>query len=444
MKLAVHPGQFRFLTSKARKVLMDGGRGAAKSYALALSVAQRASVKGAREGLVRKHLNNLRATTLKTLLEGDGRTPPILPPGSYRHDRATQTIRLRGGGEIVYFGLPNSNPQKAGSYNLSGLAIEEITELTEAEYLMLLGCVRLEVPGLSPQTRGVCNPDVPSHWVARHFGITLNYTPAQGTERIFASPYDNKANLHPDFLTELEAMTGVARARFLDGKWVASERLVYDKWDRRVHMVEKGGPWARVIVGVDDGYNAPFVALRICQASDETVHVEAEVYRRKLVLAEKIQAVRSVAAGAEAVLVDPSAASLIADFCKADLPAMAADNEVIPGIDRVQARLNIRADGLPGLTVSPECVETIREFESYERKVHRATGTVLDEPDKSKSVDHAMDPLRYVVTYLDGGPNMVQGFAGGDPEPRVGDNGGAYEVTLDFDKMRQDPDFGFD
>jgi phage terminase large subunit len=104
---------------------------------------------------------------------------------------------------------------------------------------------------------------------------------------------------------------------------------------------------------------------------------------------------------AEAVQVDPSAAGLIAEMESEGLPANAADNTVVDGIQGVKARLAIAGDGKPRLTMSNACANTIGEFESYAWR--ERSGNMLDEPEKIN--DHAMDALRYTLRYLDGNTN---------------------------------------
>jgi phage terminase large subunit len=90
--------------------------------------------------------------------------------------------------------------------------------------------------------------------------------------------------------------------------------------------------------------------------------------------------------------VDPSAAGLIAEMQTLGLPVHGANNDISQGIQVVKARLVVRGDGLPGLTVEPDCIETISEYEAYvwARDKH---GEPLDKPLKEN--DHAMDAARY-------------------------------------------------
>ena len=86
------PKQFDFVKSEAREVLYSGAYAAGKTRALCYRLVSRAQVEGSREGICRKHLVTLKASTLRTLLEPDGTAPPVLPAGSYQHNKSEKVI----------------------------------------------------------------------------------------------------------------------------------------------------------------------------------------------------------------------------------------------------------------------------------------------------------------------------------------------------------------
>jgi Terminase RNAseH like domain len=69
------------------------------------------------------------------------------------------------------------------------------------------------------------------------------------------------------------------------------------------------------------------------------------------------------------------------------------------GIQTVTSLLAVRADGLPGLLVSPECVSTIAEYGLYRYpSVPEGTTSKRDPRDEPvKQADHAMDATRYAL-----------------------------------------------
>jgi phage terminase large subunit len=381
--------------------MYSGGVRGGKTFALALKTAMRAGVPKSREIICRKSLVAFKATTLRTLLDGDGATPPILPADSYAHHKSEKRIMLHGGGEIVYFGI--DDPASIGSYSGTGAAADEAIELTERDYRMLTSRASVSVPGLRQQVNLACNPGPPSHHLARRFGLAPDTRAAAGTHAILSSTRDNHY-LSADYLDYLDTMRGTLwHRRFVLGQWCGNDGTVYDRWDRAVHVRVREGPWARLIVGIDDGYTNPFAALLIGVDGDGRMHVLREVYERQLLMDAKMDHLGSLAAGVETMVYDPSAVDLGAEIRRRDWVGVEADpanNAVADGIAGVQRRLAVQGDGLPRLTVDPSCEHTITEFETYEWDRSVRGDILKDKPRKAS--DHAMDAARYGLRYIDG------------------------------------------
>jgi len=395
--LKLLPKQKKFVLAMGKECLYSGAFGAGKSFALCCKTVVRASKPGAREALVRKTLSDLKGTTLRTLLMGDGDTPAVLPPGSYIHNKSDRVIKLLGGGEIVYFSMEDSST--IGSYNLSGANVDQCEELTEDDWFFLMGRLRATGKGLTRQLNGVCNPDSPSHHLARRFGLAPDVLePQPGCWVITTKSIDNP-HLPADYLAVLASFTGVRKKRFVDGVWAGSEGVVYEAWDRATHVRKRDyaqSEVARVLVGVDDGTTVPFACLRAVVLKSGHTHIERMSYRRGMLASEKVEAVRAMGA-VDAVFVDPAASGLKLELRSNGLPVLDADNEVLAGIQEVQSQLAISPDGSPWLTVDPGCGDLIREMETYEWKVSKgmqSSEVTKDEPVKEN--DHAADALRYI------------------------------------------------
>jgi phage terminase large subunit len=403
--IEVLPKQHEFLTSTAREVLYSGAFGAGKTRATCLKAVMRASHPGAREGLCRKHFSSLRASTLKTLLEPSGELPPVLPRHCIEsHNKSEHIIKLRGGGTIMYFGC--DNPDKLGSYELTGCGCDEVVEFTLADYTMLQGRIRIRVDGVPNQLYGACNPGAPSHWLAEHFGLAAGHQPSSDCHAIRTKTTDNTF-LPVDYVASLERLTGTAHKRYVCGEWVGSEGMVYDRWSRERHVKpRKRSDMVRYHIGIDVGYSNPCAMLVIGQDGDGRLHVFREWYETRQVEQDVIAAARELDRRwhPDWFVVDPSAAEFIEAMQREGLNALAGDNAVWAGIQEVQQRLQDAGDGQPRLTVDPGCENLIREFESYEWATDRA-GQAQDKP--VKQFDHALDALRYDVMMLSGSENSL-------------------------------------
>ena len=107
----------------------------------------------------------------------------------------------------------------------------------------------------------------------------------------------------------------------------------------------------------------------------------------------------------KALIVDPSAASFIAELRKRGYKVIKAKNDVEDGIRLVGTKLN-----LGKIIFSSSCINTIKEFASYvwdEKAAERGE----DKPVKEN--DHAMDAVRYFVyTILNNQTARIKSKAG--------------------------------
>ena len=111
------PKQAYFLKANNKEILYSGGYGSGKSRVLCYKIVQHAMIPGALIGLFRKERTSLMATTMRTLLESESGLPPVLPPGTYEHNKQNSIIKIKGGGQIYYSGFDSDI--KLRSLNLS-------------------------------------------------------------------------------------------------------------------------------------------------------------------------------------------------------------------------------------------------------------------------------------------------------------------------------------
>ena len=171
-----------------------------------------------------------------------------------------------------------------------------------------------------------------------------------------------------------------------------------------------------VIAGVDWGFTNPGVIVVFAIDGDGRMYLIREHYMTRqtidwwLVRAKQCQ--RDL--GVSVFVCDPAEPGFIQQFNKAGLRAVAGKNEILPGIDAVQQRLDIAGDGKPRLMLyqdalveldqqlrdegKPTC--TADEVTTYVWEMPRSGKTA----GKDKPVDdsnHGLDALRYAVAHLD-------------------------------------------
>lgn len=403
------PKQLEFCGAQEPEVLYSGSFGAGKTRALCTKAAMHAQIPGNRVGLCRKTLVSLKATTLKTLIDGDGEMASILPFGSFKHNKSEKTIKVYGGGEIVYFGLDQTS--KIGSLNLGACGVDEAVELDEEDWKTLRSRCRNSVDPVR-QLFGACNPGPPNHHLAVRFGLTEKHKAQRGCRAVETCSGDNWF-LPKDYQEWLSGLTGRYGLRYRDGKWVGFDGTIYDMFTESEHVVSELPKLTSLCwITADHGTANPCVFLLIGRGIDGVYYVVDEVRwdskarGRQKDNAEYADDMVAMIKGhnviPQKILVDPSAADFILALRKHLHNVQGADNDVLAGIHRVmsmfrQGKLKIHA----------RCEGLIAELLGYVWEP-KAQQRGKDEP--LKMTDHGPDALRYWANYILAGQNFLVTF----------------------------------
>lgn len=308
-----------------------------------------------------------------------------------------------GSGEAVILGrtvyLAGANDERASDrirgITLAGAYGDEVSLWPRSFFAMLLS--RLSVPGAA--LFATTNPDGPRHWLKTDY---LDRADELNLARFRFRLPDNPG-LDPAYVTALQAeYVGLWRARFIDGLWVAAEGAIFDTFDPT-----PGGPHVDTMpapgdniptdpgwVAIDYGTSNPFVALRL-RRTDTATYVTSE-YRwdsrarhRQLTDSDYADALAQWWAGdtPPSIIVDPSAASFIAELRQRGYPVQGANNAVLDGIRLVATELTAGR-----LIIDPTCTGLIDELAGYSWDP-KAQKHGADAP--LKVDDHGPDALRY-------------------------------------------------
>lgn len=375
--------------------MYSGAWRSGKTRAGCYKIAHKASIPGNLCVICRKTLTSLRETTLRVLLEPEGDLPPVLPKGSYVHHKSHHRIKLHNGGEIIYFGFD----RWAGVKGLTAgsIFVDEVIEITEEQYVWLLSRLTHRADPCQ-QLFGATNPGSPSHFLYRRF-----YKDAAPDRELIHTTAAENIFLPQTYLDYLDTLTGLYYDRYVLGKWIAFEGMIYDNWNRDVHLVHRDEHWKWLLVTVDEGYENPCSAGLHGVDSDNRLHRLKTFYKRHVLQNDLVQILTRFglevrdAHGKELerrFVVDPSAAGLIAAMEDAGLTVESADNAVIDGIQETRNRLAQNGDELPRYSVEPDGEgndKFVEEIESYH----------YDRDEKpAKSFDHSMDEMRYGCMYM--------------------------------------------
>ena len=239
-----------------------------------------------------------------------------------------------------------------------------------------------------------CNPEHPMHWFYREWILKAKQ---KNCLYLHFTMRDNPS-LTEKIIRRYESLySGAFYKRFVEGKWVAAQGVVYPMFNEEIHVTvpPETDRFTRFFISCDYGtvnpcsfglwgeYEKKWYRIREYYYDSRKIgeqRTDAEHYEELEKLADNLRI--------ESVIVDPSAASFIQCIRrKGRFTVIPAKNDVVDGIRQVSDALKQRV-----IYFSPECKDTLREFSLYKWD----DKAVRDAPRKEN--DHAMDDLRYFVT----------------------------------------------
>lgn len=278
---------------------------------------------------------------------------------------------------------------KIRGLTLQGAYCDELTLFPKDFFVMLLSRLRVSGAKLIATT----NPDSPQHWLKREYIDRM----AELDMLTMRFLLEDNTTLDPQYVAAVRAeYTGVFYRRFILGEWCVAEGLIYPMFDKTVHVKSLPHPQGEWYVSVDYGTLNAFSAGLWCY-DGTTAYRVAEYYysgreqKRQRTNTQYLQSIQQLTAGKSisAVIVDPSAASFIAELRQAGFLVRKGKNDVVEGIRRTAAALEQGK-----LLFSPDCKNSFREFALYRWD----ESSSQDRPIKEN--DHAMDDIRYFVSTI--------------------------------------------
>lgn len=345
---------------------------------------------GAQGAIVRKTKTSLRGTVLNTFNRVVKNQGVAILGGEH------PTRYLYPNGSMIWLGGMD-DPDKVLSAERDFIYCNQTEELTLNDWEMLATrCSGRASVIKIPQLFGDCNPGGSKHWIRERAN--------QGRLRLLVTTHkDNPTIYNPDGslidsdevrrrMAVLDNMTGVRKLRLKDGIWATAEGAVYEMFNAAsVHVkIRERGEMKRFFLAMDEGFTHPAVILVIGEDNDGRWHCFREFYKSNIIPEDVVATAKlwNTEFKCSMAGVDESAAGLIASLKKLGVNAVGGKGRILDGIQAIQNRLKVQADGRPRLTVDPSCVNVINEFESYVWKPER------DVPEKE--FDHAMDAFRYL------------------------------------------------
>jgi len=405
--------------------------------------------------IVRKTRESLTETALVTYEEKVLPANSPIAEGSRRSHR--QAYHYPNGSTVVIGGLDKPGKVMSTEYDL--IYVQEAIECYENDWESLTTRLRNGVVPFQ-QIIADTNPDRPTHWLKQRVdrGSTLMLESRhEDNPRLWDRKTGKLTAEGKAYIPKLDALTGARKPRLRYGKWVQAEGVVYDDWDRQVHIVdpfEIPDTWRR-IRSIDFGYSNPFVCLWVAIDDDCRMYVYREIYHTKRTVAVHSKQIKELSdldcrkvpeaqASAEQIRTSVKFAGghyhvpLQYEFSVADhdaedratlrengISTIPARKEVSPGIEAVQERLKDAGDGVDGkprprLYVFRDCLVErdksleeakrpcclVEEMDSYSWPKSSDGKAVKEAPEKIN--DHACDSLRYACMSVDRGVTAIE------------------------------------
>jgi PBSX family phage terminase large subunit len=265
------------------------------------------------------------------------------------------------------------------------------------------------------------NPDSPSHYIKTDFIDKIENGKLNGKVWYWDLEKDNPG-IDPVFIEQLKATySGVFYERWIKGRWVIAEGVIYDKFNRNEHVVDSY-PWQQVkeyVLGIDWGYGKDHpLCIGLFAVTDQAYYVIDEIYAEKQLINEQLVDIMHTKGWynlnlkytppdqkyvTNNILTKPSYAycdnarpDLMQQFYNfSGIPVISAIKDVEDGIQSVQRKFVKKGDGSYGLYfVRTKVPNHIREFELY-RWDQLLSGLGKNIPKKEN--DHAPDEVRYTI-----------------------------------------------
>lgn len=315
--------------------------------------------------------------------------------------RADNMFEIRKNGRVNYFyifgGKDESSQDLIQGITLAGAFFDEVALMPES--FVNQAVARCSISGSKFWFN--CNPEGPSHWFYREW---ITRSDARALNYLHFDLDDNRALSEDIKARYLQQYSGVFYKRFILGRWVIAEGVIYDMFDKAKHVKSLSdiAPLLtnRCYVSCDYGMQNATVFQFWVKGIDCRWYCIREYYysgrtaMRQKTDAEYVQDMKDFIGDARprAIIVDPSAASFIEALRRAGLPTVGAKNDVLDGIRRVAVLLNTEK-----ILYVNTCKNTIDEFGSYVWD-EKAAARGVDAPVKEN--DHAMDATRYFVNTI--------------------------------------------
>lgn len=372
-------------------IIADGAIRSGKTVSMSLSFVFWAmtSYKGQNFAMCGKTIGSFRRNVLfwlKLMLKSRGYTVV---------DHRADNLVIISKGDItnnfyIFGGKDESSQDLIQGITLAGVFFDEVALMPESFVNQATG--RCSVDGSKYWFN--CNPDGPYHW------FKVNWIDKASEKKLLYLHFtmDDNLSLSEKIKERYRSMySGVFFKRYILGLWCMAEGMIYDMFDAARHVVKNPENLvkANYYVSCDYGTQNATVFLLWCKDTEgKWICIREYYYSGREEASQKTDTeyaddLKEWLGGIKPVkiIVDPAAASFIAELKKRGYSVKKAKNDVLDGIRYVASLLN-----QDQIAVEEGCINTRKEFASY---VWDEKASERGEDKPVKQFDHCMDALRY-------------------------------------------------
>ena len=310
----------------------------------------------------------------------------------YKDHRADNLLEVSRGGVTNYFYIFGGKDERSQDLiqgiTLAGVFFDEVALMTESFVNQATG--RCSVEGSKYWFN--CNPEGPFHWFKQ------NWIDKAAEKKLLYLHFtmDDNLSLSEKIKARYRSMySGVFFKRYILGLWCVAEGIIYDMFDQAKHVIKGCSVKEPCYVSCDYGtQNATVFLLWSKDPAGKWICCREYYYSGRDKQKQKTdkEFADDLAGWLDGIkptqiIIDPSAASFIAELRQRGYSIKKARNDVLDGIRFVASLLNQGQ-----IAISEQCKETIKEFASYVWD-EKAADRGEDKPLKQN--DHCMDALRY-------------------------------------------------
>lgn len=386
----------KYYYNKIRQLWFFGGAGTGKSFFAHQKILLRCIVeKNHNFIIVRKTLKSLKKSCIplfKHILDING-----LP---YTENKTEAVLNLNFCNSSLAFigvGIGEGGIERIKSiFGITGIFVEELTELTEDEYMQL--CLRLRGKMKNYQQILTCfNPilTLTSGWIKKNY---FDKEIKKEDIEIVKTDIEWNNEIDDNYKNVLNSLTGVNKKIYSDGDWADVEGKIYNNYKAQELTDEeiKNLLTKNIFFGLDFGFTNSSALLLLAEI-DNKVYVLDELYKSQMLISEIIQYQKALCekhniSKRVVTYCDSASPDKIKEGVNAGLNWKKSNKDITFGISKVK-EFNIVIDS--------SCINLLKELETY------AYQKDSDLPVKEN--DHACDAMRYAIaTHLTGKQRIIK------------------------------------